>query len=152
NAAVTAAAVDGLSAARGEPDWLVAERRAALRTFDATPWPGPRDELWRYTQLQRFSATGLELVPGPASPDVSERIRMRIADSDAEGSMVVKNGERVLREARIKEAGVIFTDLATALREHEGLVREHLFTAVNAPMTKFTALNSALWTGGSFVY
>ena len=152
NAVVAAPAVDALVTARGEPAWLADERRAALRTFEATKWPGPRDELWRYTQLERFSVAGLDLVPGPRDRDVSERIRMRIKDSDAEGIMVVKNGEPVLREARVREAGVIFTDMATALREHEDLVRQHLYTAVNAPMTKFTALNSALWTGGTFVY
>src|SRR5690606_35102962 len=141
NTVVAAPAVDALVTARGEPAWLADERRAALRTFEATKWPGPRDELWRYTQLERFSVAGLDLVPGPRDRDVSERIRMRIKDSDAEGIMVVKNGEPVLREARVREAGVIFTDMATALREHEDLVRQHLYTAVNAPMTKFTALN-----------
>jgi len=152
NPAVSVGAVDQLVAARGEPAWLADERRAALRTFEATPWPGPRDELWRYTQLERFSVAGLDLVPGPQTDEVSERIERRIRDSDAEGVLVVKNGRPVKREARIKEAGVIFTDLATALREHEDLVRQHLYTAVNAPMTKYTALNSALWTGGTFVY
>src|SRR5690606_26488432 len=107
NAAVTAQAVDELAASRGEPAWLAEERRAALRTFEAKPWPGPRDELWRYTQLERFSVAGLDLVPGPRTDEVSERIERRIRDSDAEGVLVVKNGRSVRREARIREAGVI---------------------------------------------
>ena len=116
NPAVSAAAVDELVARLAEPAWLGDERRAALRTFESTRWPGPRDELWRYSQLERFSVAGLDLLAGPADDAVSDRIEMRIRDSDAEGVMVVKDGRSVRREARIKEAGVVFTDLATALR------------------------------------
>ena len=77
---------------------------------------------------------------------------MRIADSDAEGVLVHKGPEVVYRDSKITEAGVIFTDLRTALQEHEDLVREHLYSTVNATQTKYTALNSALWENGTFVY
>src|SRR5690606_3487932 len=152
NPAVSAQAVDELVASRGEPAWLADERRAALRTFDATQRPGQRDALRRDTRLERVSGSGLDLVIGILTGKDRDHIDPRIRVSDAEGIMVVKNGRKVRQEARIKESGVIFTDMATALREHEDLVRQHLYTAVNAPMTKFTALNSALWTGGTFVY
>ena len=135
-----------------EPEWLAEERRAALRTFEKTPYPGPRSEEWRYTELKRFTLEGLDLVHEPSSRDVSERIFMRIKDSDAEGVMVNSGGEIIHREANITEEGVIFTDLRTAVREHEDLVREHLYTTVNAQQTKYTALNAAFWENGTFVY
>ncbi len=152
NPAVSAAAVDELITRFEEPAWLAEERRAAFRTYEATPFPTARDEQWRYSQLGRFTMDGLELVPGPLSDVVPERIGMRAGDSDAEGIMVIKNGKVVERKARINEQGVIFTDLRTAVREHEDLVKAHLYTSVNATQTKYTALNSALWTNGTFVY
>src|SRR5690606_21087294 len=152
NPAVSAAAVEEIIARFQEPEWLADERRAALRSYEATPFPTARDEQWRYSQLQRFTFDGLELVEGPLSELVPERISMRAADSDAEGSLVIKNGKVIERQAKLAEQGVIFTDLRSAVREHEDLLREHLFTTVNATQTKYTALNSALWTNGTFVY
>lgn len=152
NPNVDQAAVEAIVERHREPAWLAEERRAALRTYQATPFPTERDEVWRYTQLKRFRLDGLEVAGAPKDAAISERIRMRMADSDAEGVLVHKGTQVVHREANIREQGVIFTDLRTALREHEALVREHLYTAVNATQTKYTALNSALWENGTFVY
>lgn len=123
-----------------------------MRSFESLPFPTSRDERWRYTQLKRFSLEGLDLVPEPAQRQVSDRIKMRLADSDAEGVLVLKGGEVIHRDSRLSEEGVIFTDLRTALGEHEDLVREHLYSAVNAKQDKYSALNSALWQNGTFVY
>ena len=144
--------VEALIRKHDEPGWLAEERRAAFRTFEATPFPTRRDEVWRYTQLERFSLEGLEPVGAPKDRSVSERIQMRITDSDAEGILVHKGNEVVHRDSKISEEGVIFTDLRTALEEHEDLVREHLFSVINAQQTKYTALNSAFWENGTFVY
>lgn len=152
NPNVDQAAIEAIVEHYQEPAWLAEERRAALRTYQATPFPTERDEVWRYTQLKRFRLDGLEVAGAPKDAAISERIRMRMADSDAEGVLVHKGTQVVHREANIREQGVIFTDLRTALREHEALVREHLYTAVNATQTKYTALNSALWENGTFVY
>lgn len=144
--------VDSIISNHAEADWLAEERRAALRSFENMPWPTMRDENWRYTQLKRFSTEGLEPVDAPKSEDVSDRIQMRITDSDAEGAIVHKGNKVVHFEANVKEEGVIFTDLRTALKEHPELVKKHLFSAVNATQTKYTALNSVLWENGTFVY
>src|SRR3712207_9505241 len=56
-----------------------------------------------------------------------------------------------LKEEREK-AGVVFMDMDSGLREHEDLVREHFGTIIPAEDNKFSALNSAVWSGGSFVY
>lgn len=152
NPVISAAAVEHIIDAYAEPAWLAEERRAALRSYDAQPFPTERTEEYRYTQLARFAYAGLELAKAPRDSTVSERINMRIADSDAEGVMVHKGNQVVLHEASISESGVIFTDLRTAVREHEALVKEHLYSVVNATQTKFTALNSALWENGTFVY
>ena len=144
--------LENLVSSRNEPGWLAEERRAALRTFETTPYPTNRDEQWRYTDLKRFALDGLGLVAAPENTSVSERITMRINDSDAEGVLVFKGGEVVYRDSKISEAGVIFTDLRTALTEHEDLVKRHLYSVVNATQSKYTALNAALWQNGSFLF
>ncbi len=152
NPLLSAGALEAVIRNGGDPEWLAEERRAALRTFMATPWPTERDEDWRYTQLDRFSVTNLEPTDGPASREVSERIRMRMEDSDAEGILVHANGETIERIAKIREEGVIFSDLRSAVRDHEDLVREHLYSTVNAHAGKYHALNAAFWQNGTFVY
>jgi len=152
NTALSADAVEQIVERYQEPAWLAEERRAALRSYEDQPFPTERDERWRYSELRRFALDGLERVQEPADPSVSERIRMRITDSDAEGVLVHKGNQVVHREAKIGEPGVIFTDLRSALRDHEELVREHLYKVVNATQSKYAALNSALWENGTFVY
>ncbi|HEX7002754.1 MAG TPA: Fe-S cluster assembly protein SufD [Trueperaceae bacterium] len=152
NTPLSDAALEALIQKYDEPQWLAQERRAALRSFEQTPFPTRRDEEWRYSQLDRFSLEGLSIVEGARDREVSERIRMRMTDSDAEGILVHKGGEVIHRDSKISEKGVIFTDLRSALREHEDLVREHLYSAVNAGQSKYTALNSAFWENGTFVY
>ncbi len=152
NTAITLEAVEALSRRYDEPVWLAEERRAAFRSYAGTPFPTERDELWRYSQLERFALDGLDLIEEPRDRSVPERVTMRVGDSDAEGIVIHKGGTAIQREASITEPGVIFTDLRTAVVEHEELVRQHLYGIVNATQTKYTALNSALWTGGTFVY
>ena len=149
---ISSETVEKLIQRHNEPAWLADERRAALRSFEAQPYPTNRDEQWRYTELKRFSLDGLDLVSAPSDTQVSQRIEMRITDSDAEGILVYKGGEVVYRDSKIKEAGVIFTDLRTALSEHEDLVKKHLYSVVNAAQSKYTALNAALWQNGTFLF
>ena len=150
--AISSQTVEDLSKRHNEPAWLADERHAALRSFEAQPFPTNRDEQWRYTEMKRFSLEGLELVSAPTDRTVSKRIETRITDSDAEGILVYKGGEVVYRDSKIKEAGVIFTDLRTALSEHEALVKKHLYSVVNATQSKYAALNAALWQNGTFLY
>jgi Fe-S cluster assembly protein SufD len=152
NPVIAATSVRGISEKYGEPTWLAEERQAALRSFEATPWPTHKDELWRYTQLNRFRLDNLELITGPRSTEVSERIKMRITDSDAEGVIVHKGNQVVHYEAKIAEKGVIFTDLQTAIKEHGELVRQHLYSTVNATRSKYAAMNAALWENGTFLF
>jgi len=152
NPALSPSAVEALVERHDEPAWLADERRAAIKSFEALPFPSERDERWRYTELRRFALDGLDLIEAPASDEVSERIRMRITDSDAEGVVVHKGNRVVYRDSKIAEQGVIFTDLRSALHDHEDLVREHLYKVVNATQSKYAALNSALWENGTFVY
>jgi len=71
----------------------------------------------------------------------------------AEG-LVVHNSEVVYHKIRedLEAQGVIFLDTDTALKEHEELFREYFGTVIPAGDNKFSALNTAVWSGGSFIY
>ncbi|WP_156425291.1 Fe-S cluster assembly protein SufB [Mycobacterium sp. GA-1285] len=71
----------------------------------------------------------------------------------AEG-LVAHNSEVVYHQIRedLEAQGVIFLDTDTALREHEDVFRKHFGTVIPAGDNKFSALNTAVWSGGSFIY
>ena len=71
----------------------------------------------------------------------------------AEG-VVVHNSEVVYHKIRedLEEKGVIFLDTDTALREHPELFQEYFATVIPVGDNKFAALNTAVWSGGSFIY
>jgi Fe-S cluster assembly protein SufB len=68
--------------------------------------------------------------------------------------VVVHNSEVVYHQIRedLEKQGVLFLDTDTALREQEDLFREYFATAIPAGDNKFSALNTAVWSGGSFIY
>ena len=71
----------------------------------------------------------------------------------AEG-FVVHNSEVVYHRNRdeLEKQGILFTDMDTALREYPEIVKEHFGTVIPPGDNKFAALNSAVWSGGSFIY
>jgi Fe-S cluster assembly protein SufB len=71
----------------------------------------------------------------------------------AEG-MVVHNSEVVYHKIRddLEQKGVVFLDTDTALREHPDLFKEYFATVIPVGDNKFAALNTAVWSGGSFIY
>ncbi len=71
----------------------------------------------------------------------------------AEG-VIVHNSEVVYHRNRedLEKLGVLFTDMDTALREYPDLVKEYFATIIPPNDNKFAALNSAVWSGGSFIY
>lgn len=155
----SAETVKALSALKNEPGWLTERRLEAWRIFEETPMPTRRDESWRYTDI-----SGLDLqdfnpyAPGPeaaSETDLPEGIQRLIREGEKNSALIVqRNSEIALRrvEEELASRGVIFTDLHTALREHEDLVRDKLFGEIPPDYDKFAALNAALFAGGSFLY
>ena len=156
--ALTAQAVEELANRHGEPDWLRARRREAWRLFEEAPMPSPLDEEWKRTDADKLTLDGLlpfapehpavddpaALPPGLA-PDAEERLAGRLVQLD---SSTVHRG---LDEA-LAGQGVVFTDLHTAAREHEAIVRERLGSLVTPAEWKYLGLEAALWSGGAFIY
>lgn len=126
-ATLDAGAIARLSQARGEPDWLRDLRVGWWRRAEELGWPTGQEEEWRRVSLADLPRDG-HLLPDaefrPYAPDT-----------------------------RLAERGVIFTDLATAVREHPELVRRHLgHGEPPASHAGLWARSLATWTGGTFLY
>jgi Fe-S cluster assembly protein SufD len=118
--------VEALSERFGDPRWMREFRLAAIDAYARLPAPSPQDEEWRRTDLSGFPLETFIVDPEPVT------------------------GPTAVPEL---PAGVIFTDLRTAVAKHSDLVREHFMRSVVRPdESKFRALHGALWNGGTFLY
>jgi Fe-S cluster assembly protein SufD len=151
----TRADVETLSA--NEPAWLRDLRLNAWATYDSLPMPQHEEE-WRRTDYRHINweqADKLITPNGATLATVPQKNLEPLVGEGQGGLIVIIDGKVVHYELadKLKSQGVIFTDLATAAREHETLVRDNLLTkAVKPTDGKFAALHAALWTYGAFVY
>lgn len=156
--ALTEADVRALSAAQNEPKWLLESRLAAWELYAEMPMPGAKDEEWRRTDYSsiEWASAGKPLQPVGAGFDAIPAEYHAPLVGDSQGGMLAFVDGQITRyevSDQVKQSGAIFTDLATAVREHEALVRPALMTqAVKPGDGKFAALHAALWTHGTFLY
>lgn len=154
--------VRAISAQKGEPDWMLQFRLRALGAFRKKSMPSwgadlsgvAFDDLYYYAKPQEESARNWEEVP-----DSIKRTFDRLGIPEAERKFLAGVGAQYDSEVvyhslkdDLARQGVIFTDPETAVREHPELVRKYFGTVIPYLDNKFAALNSAVWSGGSFVY
>ena len=151
--------VKALSSLKGEPGWLTEKRLHAWEAFEGLPMPTLRDEAWRYTDISDVRIE--DFLPYAQSPDASseeelpEAVRNLIAEGEESSALLVQHNSETayLRvDDELKAKGVVFTDLHSALQEHEEIIREKLFGLVPEDYDKFAALSAAAFAGGSFLY
>lgn len=153
----TDTALDAFTRARDEPSWLAARRKEALALFQSAPWPTLRDEEWRRTDIRALKLANFP-PPGPVEPSDSAKSALKPAYDNLStlyGTGVEQINAAVARrpDPSVLPRGVIFTDLATAVREHPELVQKYLLTkGVDPSEDVFSALHAAFWTGGAFLY
>jgi Fe-S cluster assembly protein SufB len=156
--------VEAISRLKQEPDWMRAYRHQALDTFLAKPMPSWGDtamlaeidfaEITYYVRATEKQSTTWEEVP-----ENVKRTFDRLGIPEAErkflaGVTAQYESEVVYHSVKeeLTKQGVIFLDMDSGLREHEEIVRRHFGTVIPAADNKFSALNSAVWSGGSFIY
>ncbi len=151
-----------ISALKGEPEWMTKFRLRSLEIFDRKPmpdWGGKLDDIdfqdiYYYIRASEKQGRTWEEVPDDIKNTfdrlgIPEAERKFLAGVSAQyESEVVYHSIREDLEAQ----GVIFCDTDTALREHPDLFREHWATVIPPGDNKFSALNSAVWSGGSFIW
>lgn len=137
---------------RNEPEWFTDIRLKALRLAEELPLPKPektRIDDWNFTDFN-YDTTG-EPVTDPAK--FPEAIGKLVGEK-AENVLIHHNSDRIYRNLSpdLSRKGVIFTDLATALRENGELVKKYYFKTASLDKHKLSALHAALINGGSFLY
>ena len=151
------AQVEALSNANAEPAWLRERRLEAWQTYEATPMPQLEEE-WRRTDYRhiRWDEAERMINANGATADAVPAKNLEPLTGDEQGGLLVfVDGKLVhyqLADALARQ-GVVFTDLRSAVTEHEALVEQHLMTrAVQPADGKFAALHAALWDYGVFVH
>ena len=159
NKGVSAKVVETLSKFKGEPAWLNEKRLESWQTFEKIPMPTLRDETWRYTDISDVRIE--DFIPYAPSPDASsekelpETVQTLIKEGEENSALLVQHNSETAYsrvDEELSRKGVVFTDLHTALEEHEDVIKEKLFGLVPMDYDKFAALNAAAFSGGSFLY
>src|SRR5438270_2240378 len=154
--------VEEISYMKGEPQWMRDFRLRALRTFEKKPmpqWGGNLNEIdfqniFYYIKPMENQGRTWEDVPADIKTTfdrlgIPEAERKFLAGVGAQyESEVVYHS---LRED-LEQKGVIFKDMDSGLREHPDIVRQYFGTVIPPNDNKLAALNSSVWSGGSFVY
>jgi Fe-S cluster assembly protein SufB len=154
--------VRAISAMKGEPEWMRDFRLKALDYFYKRPmpeWGGDLsgidfDSIYYYIRPSEKQGKTWDEVPAYIKETfeklgIPEAERKFLAGVGAQyESEVVYHS---LRED-LEKMGVIFLDMDSAVREHPEIVKQYFGTIIPPNDNKFAALNSAVWSGGSFVY
>jgi Fe-S cluster assembly protein SufB len=155
--------VEKISEFKSEPQWMREFRLKALVHFLARKqptWGSPMLAELDYDDIRYFVRASE--TPSRSWDDVPEDVKRtfdRLGIPEAERKFLSGVGAQYESEVvyhqvheDLEKQGVIFTDMDTALREHEDIVRHYFATVIPPNDNKLAALNSAVWSGGSFVY
>jgi Fe-S cluster assembly protein SufB len=154
--------VEEISYMKGEPQWMRDFRLRALRTFERRPMPNWGANLGDIDFQDIFYYIKPTEKQGKSWDDIPEDIKTtfdRLGIPEAERKFLAGVGAQYesevvyhsLRED-LQKQGVIFLDMDSGLREHPDIVKEYFGTVIPPNDNKLAALNSAVWSGGSFVY
>ncbi|MFQ5968667.1 MAG: Fe-S cluster assembly protein SufB, partial [Acidimicrobiia bacterium] len=153
-----------ISAMKGEPEWMLNFRLKAYRRFMRKPvptWGGGGklseidfDDIYYYIKPTESQAKDWDMVP-ESIKDTYEKLGIPEAERKFLAGVTAQYESEVVYHRNredLEEMGVLFADTDTAVREHPDLVKEYFGTIVPPNDNKFAALNSAVWSGGSFIY
>jgi Fe-S cluster assembly protein SufD len=148
-------AFDSFLAARDEPAWLTEVRQNAWQRFLELPMPSNRDEEWMRTDIRLFKLDRFH-VPDPAPHESPEFPHALLAAGVELGGRTVSVDSRsVLGELdpALAKKGVLFGSLGRLVAEHGDLLKPFFERRIVDPFKdKFSALNSACWSGGPLLY
>ncbi len=156
--------VTRISAMKNEPEWMLNFRLKAYDMFRSKPMPAWGDkallEEINFDDIHYFVKAGdrAEISWDDVPADIKKTFdRLGIPEAERKflsGVSAQYESEVVYHSVRedLTKDGVIFCDMDTALREHPEIVQKYLATVIPVGDNKFSALNSSVWSGGSFVY
>jgi Fe-S cluster assembly protein SufB len=154
--------VEAIAEHKNEPDWMRKFRHKSLDYFNARPipqWGGNLNEIdfgniFYYIKPTEKQASSWEDLPADIL-DTWDKLGIPEAEKKYLAGVGAQYESEVVYhklQEDLTAKGVIFLDTDTALREHEELFKQYFGTIIPQNDNKFAALNSAVWSGGSFIY
>jgi len=151
-----------ISAQKNEPDWMLQFRLRALAIFELKPMPewgadlselDPND-IYYYLKPLDEQHTSWDKVPDTIKATFDSLGIPQAEQKFLAGVGAQYESEVIYKRLKKKWAdqGVIFTDMSTGLSDYPELIQKYFATIIPPHDNKFAALNSAVWSGGSFVY
>jgi Fe-S cluster assembly protein SufB len=153
-----------ISAMKHEPEWMLEFRLRAYRRFLRKPvpqWGGGGalneidfDDIYYYIKPMEGQATDWDMVP-ESIKKTYEKLGIPQAERKYLAGVTAQYESEVVYHRNredLESLGVLFCDMDTALREYPEIVQEYFGTIVPPNDNKYAALNSAVWSGGSFIY
>lgn len=155
--------VRDISALKDEPEWMLNLRLKALKLFERKPMPNwgadlsgiDFDNIKYFVRSTEEQATSWDDLP----EDIKNTYdKLGIPEAEKQrlvaGVAAQYESEVVYHQIRedLEKKGVIFLDTDTALKEHPEIFQEYFGTVIPPGDNKFASLNTAVWSGGSFVY
>lgn len=154
--------VEQISEMKGEPQWMLEFRLKALEHFLKRPMPTWGGDLSKlnlddiYYYVKPTEATGRTW---DEVPDTIKNTFEKLGIPEAEQKFLAGVGAQYESEMvyhsiqeTLEKQGVIFLSIEDGLRKHPDLFRKYFSTVIPIEDNKFAALNSAVWSGGSFIY
>ncbi|MEV0631693.1 Fe-S cluster assembly protein SufB [Nonomuraea wenchangensis] len=152
-----------ISALKNEPEWMLDLRLKGLRLFGKKPLPTwgadltdiDFDNIKYFVRSTEKQATSWDELPADIK---STYDKLGIPEAEKQrliaGVAAQYESEVVYHKIRedLEEKGVIFVDTDTGLKEHEELFKEYFGSVIPVGDNKFAALNTSVWSGGSFIY
>jgi Fe-S cluster assembly protein SufB len=154
--------VDAISSHKDEPAWMRKFRHQSLDYFLARPMPtwGPDlsgidfENIFYYIRPTESQASSWDDLPTEIR-DTWDKLGIPEAEKKYLAGVGAQYESEVVYhklQEDLEKQGVIFLDMDSGLREHEELVKQYFGTIIPQNDNKFAALNSAVWSGGSFIY
>jgi Fe-S cluster assembly protein SufB len=151
-----------ISAHKGEPEWMLDFRLEAYKIFLSKPMPNWGSDLSGIDFANIFYYLKPTELNARSWDDVPETIKNtfeRLGIPEAERKFLAGVGAQYESEViyhslkkELEDQGILFLDTDQALLQHEDIFREYFGTIIPSADNKFSALNSAVWSGGSFIY
>ena len=160
---VNEATVRDISWWKGEPDWMTQFRLKALKHFERKPmlpWFADNmpdldfDDIYYYIKPTNGQVDEWDELP-EAMRTTYEKLGIPEAERKYLAGVTAQYESEVVYHRNredLERRGILFCDMDTALREYPEIVKRYFGTVIPPGDNKFAALNSAVWSGGSFIY
>ena len=153
-----------MSEMKSEPEWMLAFRLKAYQRYLRKPvptWGGGGllqdidfDDIYYYIKPTEGQANDWDMVPDSIK-ETYEKLGIPEAERKYLAGVTAQYESEVVYHRNredLEEMGVLFCDMDTAVRDYSEIVMEYFGTVIPPNDNKFAALNSAVWSGGSFIY